>query len=214
MTEGAGGGTISATALYFGMSEVVRETLNIKFLRACEILYEDGLTAEIDAMTDVTNGGIRGDAAEISKTAGAKLIFEEEKIRALVNPIVLRMLDKLDIDYLGVSLDALLIIAPRSIAGDILESLRRCDIAADVVGRVEKGSGVQLFKDGKYHDLTLKFRESAYTPIKKVVGELADVDISEMRVKIDEATRNAARKKKKVIQLIRGQKSPRQPNLF
>lgn len=204
MTEGAGGGTISATALYFGMPEVVQETLNIKFLRACEILYERGLTAKIDAMTDVTNGGIRGDAAEISKTAGAKLIFEGGKIRALVNPAVLRMLDKLDIDYLGVSLDALLIIAPRSIVDDILESLRRCDIAADVVGRVEKGSGAQLFKGGEYHDLTPKFRESAYTPIKKVVGELADGDISEMRVKIDEATKNAARKKKKVIQIIRG----------
>lgn len=204
MTEGAGGGTISATALYFGVSDVVRETLNIKFLRACEILYEDGLTAKMDAMTDITNGGIRGDAAEISKIAGVKLIFDEEKIRALVNPTVLSMLDKLDIDYLGVSLDALLIIAPQSIADDILKSLRRCDIATDVVGRVEKGSGVQLFKDGEYHDLTQKFRESAYTPIKKVVGELADIDISEMRVKIDEAAKNAARKRKKVIQLIRG----------
>jgi len=76
-------------------------------------------------MTDVTNGGVRGMQKEIARTAHVKLIFEEEKLRALVNKKVLSMLDKLEIDYLGVSLDALLIIAPPDYADDILECVRR-----------------------------------------------------------------------------------------
>ena len=112
MTEGAGGGTVSTTALYYGMHDVVEETINIHFLEACEALLKSGLYKKIHSMTDVTNGGIRGDAREISKTADVKMIFEEEKMRALVNPKVLSMLEFLEIDYLGISLDALLIIAP------------------------------------------------------------------------------------------------------
>ncbi len=67
-----------------------------------------------------------GDAREISKTAGVKMVFEEEKMRALVDPPkVLSMLELLKIDYLGVSLDALLVIAPPpEYAGEILETVR------------------------------------------------------------------------------------------
>jgi len=59
------------------MHHVVQETMNIKFLEACEALIISGLLPYIHAMTDVTNGGIRGDAKEISKTAGVKLVFME-----------------------------------------------------------------------------------------------------------------------------------------
>ena len=41
-----------------------------------------------------------------------KLVFDESGMRKLVNPRVLEMLEALKIDYLGVSIDALLIIAP------------------------------------------------------------------------------------------------------
>ncbi|VVB86912.1 Thiamine-monophosphate kinase [uncultured archaeon] len=61
MTEGAGGGTISTTALYYGMHDIVDETINLRFIEACEALLEDGLIEKIHAMTDVTNGGVRGD---------------------------------------------------------------------------------------------------------------------------------------------------------
>lgn len=43
MTEGAGGGTVSTTALYYGMHDVVEETINIRFLEACEALLRSGL---------------------------------------------------------------------------------------------------------------------------------------------------------------------------
>jgi hydrogenase expression/formation protein len=201
MTEGAGGGTVCSAALYYGLHEVVDETLNIKFLEACEALLKADLT--IHAMTDVTNGGIRGDAKEISYTAGVKLIFEEEKMRQLVNPRVLQMLDSLEIDYLGVSIDALLIIAPPSEAGKISKVIREANVAVDEIGRVEKGEGAYLRMNGKIADFSPRFREAAYTPIKKVVGQDAERDVEEMTLKVDEAAKNAVEKKRRFIEKIK-----------
>ena len=201
MTEGAGGGTVCSAALYYGRHEVVEETLNIKFLEACEALLKADLT--IHAMTDVTNGGIRGDAKEISYTAGVKLIFEEEKMRQLVNPRVLQMLDSLEIDYLGVSIDALLIIAPPSEAGKIAKVIREANVAVDEIGRVEAGIGALLQTNGKIADFSPRFREAAYTPIKKVVGQDAERDVAEMTLRVDEAAKNAVEKKRRFIEKIK-----------
>ena len=202
MTEGAGGGTVSTTALYYGMHDVVDETINLKFIDACEALLEAGLVEKIHAMTDVTNGGVRGDAKEISRTAGVKLIFEEEKLRALVNNKVLELLDKLDIDYLGVSLDALLIIAPPEHADVILSCIRNKGVTADIVGNIVKGEGAELIKDGKNHDFTPRFRESAYTPIKKLVGEKTPRDFEEMKTSVDRAASQAKEKKKQIVERL------------
>ena len=201
MTEGAGGGTVCSAALYYGRHEVVDETLNIKFLEACEALLKADLT--IHAMTDVTNGGIRGDAKEISYTAGVKLIFEEEKMRQLVNPRVLQMLDSLEIDYLGVSIDALLIIAPPEEASKIAKVIREANVAVDEIGRVEAGVGALLQMNGKIADFSPRFREAAYTPIKKVVGQDAERDVAEMTQRVDEAAKNAVEKKRRFIEKIK-----------
>jgi hydrogenase expression/formation protein len=208
MTEGAGGGTVSTTALYYGMHEVVEETINTRFLEACEILLQSGLYKKVHSMTDVTNGGIRGDAKEISKTAGVKLVFEEEKIRALVNPKVLSMLELLKIDYLGVSLDALLVIAPPEYADEILGAVRAAGIEINVIGRVEEGSGAEIFVNGECRDFAPRFRESAYTPVKKVHGEESPRDFEEMRAAIDKAALEAIEKKQKVLEKIRKNKKP------
>ncbi|MCU0637968.1 MAG: AIR synthase-related protein [Methanothrix sp.] len=201
MTEGAGGGTVCAAALYYGRHEVVDETLNIKFLEASEALLKEDLT--IHAMTDVTNGGIRGDAKEISYTAGVKLTFEEEKMRHLVNPRVLEMLDCLEIDYLGVSIDALLIIAPPEMADPIARTIRGAGVAIDQIGIVEEGQGAMLQMDGKVSDFSPRFREAAYTPIKKAVGQDAMRDVVEMKAKVDLAALNAVEKKRKFIDRIK-----------
>ena len=201
MTEGAGGGTVCSAALYYGLHEVVDETLNIKFLEACEALLKADLT--IHAMTDVTNGGIRGDAKEISYTAGVKLIFEEEKMRRLVNPRVLQMLDSLEIDYLGVSIDALLIIAPPEEAGKIAQVIREANVAVDEIGRVEEGEGAYLQMNGKIANFSPRFREAAYTPIKKAVGQDAERDVAEMTQRVDEAAKNAVEKKRRFIEKIK-----------
>lgn len=201
MTEGAGGGTICAAALYYGLHEVVDETLNIKFLQACEALLKKDLT--IHAMTDVTNGGIRGDAKEISHTAGVKLVFEEELMHKLVNPRVQEMLEALQIDYLGVSIDALLIIAPMDQSREIAGTINEAGVAVDVIGRVEKGEGAELIIDDVAHDFSVRFRESAYTPIKKAVGQDAQRDIGEMQRQVDKAAYAAIAKKRKFVEKIR-----------
>jgi len=252
MTEGAGGGTISTAALYYGMHDVVDETINITFINACEALIAGDLLKGVHAMTDVTNGGIRGDANEISRTARVKLVFFEEKMRALVNPKVLSMLESLEIDYLGVSLDALLMIAPPDAAHEILnvireekmralvnpkvlsmlESLgidylgvsldallmiappdaaheilnviREQNIRIDVVGEVCEGEGTELTAGGEVCNFEPRFRESAYTPIKKLVGDTVPEDYERMRNAVDLAASASIRKKRRVVERILG----------
>lgn len=203
MTEGAGGGTISTTALYYEMHDIVDETINIKFLDACEKLLDSGLVKYIHAMTDVTNGGIRGDAKEISRTAGVKLIFEEKEMRKLVNPKVLNMLESLEIDYLGVSLDALLIIAPEKYAEDIVKTIRSADVDISIIGKVVEGTGAEVIIDGEVRDFTPRFRESAYTPIKKMIGDENPRDFEEMKKAIDTAALNAIEKKRRVVEMVK-----------
>ena len=202
MTEGAGGGTICSAALYYNRHEVVDETLNIKFLEASEALLK--VNARIHAMTDVTNGGIRGDAKEISYTAGVRLVFEEERMRKLVNPRVLEMPNELKIDYLGVSIDALLIIAPPEEAEAIAAAIRDVGVKVDEIGRVEEGEGAYLDIEGKRSDFSPRFREAAYTPIKKVIGQEAVREVAEMTRKVDLAAQNAVEKKKRFVERIRG----------
>jgi hydrogenase expression/formation protein len=202
-SEGAGGGTVSTTALYYGMHDVVEKTLNVKFLEACEALFQHNLIDKIHAMTDVTNGGIRGDAYEIAGTAGVKLLFYEEKMRKLVEPTVLKMLEELKIDFLGVSLDALLIIAPPKNAELIMKAIREKGVRIDIVGEVKEGSGAWLVEDGKEKDFTPKFRESAYTPVKKVVGDETPKTFEDMQHKVDQAARHAIEKKERMIARIR-----------
>lgn len=204
MTEGAGGGTVSTTALYYGMHKLVDETINLKFIDACEALFEAGLIGKIHAMTDVTNGGVRGDAKEISRTACVKLVFEEEKMRSLVNKKVLAMLDELEIDYLGVSLDALLIIAPPVYADEIMGCVRKKGVVIDVVGKVEGGDGAELIVNGEHHDFTPRFRESAYTPIKKLVGEKAPKNFEAMKRAVDKAAAQAVEKKRRIVGRLKG----------
>ena len=200
MTEGAGGGTVCAAALYYGRHEVVEETLNIKFLEACQALLQKDLI--IHAMTDVTNGGIRGDAHEISYTAGVKLVFEEERMRSLVNSRVLEMLDALQIDYLGVSIDALLIIAPPDAAQTVARTIQEAGVAVDEIGRVEEGAGAELHVGGRTTDFSPRFREAAYTPIKKAVGQDARRDVAEMTRLVDIAAKKAVEKKGRFVQKI------------
>jgi len=204
MTEGAGGGTISTAALYCEMHDVVDETINITFIEACEALFAADLPGRIHAMTDVTNGGVRGDAKEISRTARVKLVFFEEKMRNLVNPKVLSMLESLEIDYLGVSLDALLLIALPDAASDIMDAIRGAGVRIDVVGEVCEGEGAELVIDSEVRDFTPRFRESAYTPIKKLVGEAAPEDYERMCAAVDHAAAEAARKRDRAVARVRG----------
>ncbi|MHC1632025.1 MAG: AIR synthase-related protein [Methanotrichaceae archaeon] len=201
MTEGAGGGTICAAALYYGWHQVVDETINIKFLEAASALIDANL--EIHAMTDVTNGGIRGDAKEISYTAGVKLVFEEEMMRSLVNSKVQEMLETLEIDYLGVSIDALLIIAPQTSAEEIAKVIKGVGVKINQIGRVEEGTGVELHTSDGVTNFEPRFRESAYTPIKKVVDKEPTRNFEDMKEQVNLAAQRAVAKKNHFVNKIR-----------
>ena len=209
LTEGSGGGTVATTAIYYGMHEVVEETINLDFIFSALTLIDSGIVRKVHAMSDVTNGGIRGDAQEISKTSGCALYFEIEKIRNLVNKKVLEMLESLEIDFMGVSIDSLMVICPEHVAEEILRATGKCGVKADIVGWVEKGRGAFSVENGKVKDLKPMFRESAYTPIKKLVGEEKPEDFEEMMESIDRAFNAALEKKKRVVEMLRRKIPPR-----
>jgi hydrogenase expression/formation protein len=211
MTEGAGGGTICTTAIYSGNHEVVLETLNINFIKACEALFP--LLPKIHAMTDVTNGGLRGDAEQICEEAKVGLVFSESKIKKLVNPKVYKLLKQNSVDYLGVSLDSLLIFTPQENARAITEAVSRAGVQIASIGEVVEGPQQSiLMRDDGREILTPLFRESAYTPIKKMVGEQAPADVDEKKSKIEAAYRAAIQKKEAVLRRITGDGENEQQN--
>jgi hydrogenase expression/formation protein len=202
LTEGAGGGTIATTAIYYGMHEVVEETINLDFVKAARAVFSARLLPEIHSMSDVTNGGIRGDAEEISKVSGKALVFDYEKLRKCVNPRVLKMLEELQIDFLGVSTDSLMIVCPESVAERVKKAVKDAKVKIEEVGWVEKGEGAYLIDGGQKMPIKPSFRESAYTPLKKLVGEEMPKDFVEMKRKVDFAFRKAIEKKESVLRKL------------
>ena len=133
------------------------------------------------------------------------MVIEEEHLRRLVDPEVLSLLDLLGIDYLGVSLDALLVVAPPSAAPGILEVVRGCGVPMEEVGHVEEGRPESLLRaaDGALRDFSPRFREAAYTPVKKLV-DLRVKDFEAMRAGIDRAAGAALAKKDRVLARLGG----------
>jgi hydrogenase expression/formation protein len=204
MTEGAGGGTIATTAIYSGNHNVVKETLNIKFLKACEIIFNADYFNNIHAMCDVTNGGLRGDLYEINYEANCGVIVYEKKIRSLVNPIVLNILEEVKVDYLGVSLDALLIFCPDNISSKIISDLEKNGIMCIEIGIVDSSNEVSMiYGDDHKKSILPKFRESAYTKIKQEVGEETPDLQFQMEKKIEVAASKALEKRKEIIEFIK-----------
>jgi hydrogenase expression/formation protein len=208
MTEGAGGGTISTTAIYSGNHEVVRNTMNITFLEACKIILNSDYKEGIHAMCDVTNGGLRGDLYEINYEADCGVTVFEKSIRHLVDNQVLKMLEKVGVDYLGVSLDALLIYCADNIADKIINDLGKVDIKCAEIGFVDQSKKVSIvFQDKKAKAILPKFRESAYTKIKQVIGEENPEDKKEMEEALEGTAKKALIKRQKIIKYIKNQKS-------
>ncbi|TFG08150.1 MAG: hypothetical protein EU539_03165 [Promethearchaeota archaeon] len=200
MTEGAGGGTITTTAIYSGNFEVVKETLNIKFLEACEVLFKADYFDKIRAMCDVTNGGLRGDLHEINHEARCGVIINEKKVRKLVNPKVFHLLKKVGVDYLGVSLDALLIYCDKKISDRIISDLAKSNITCAEIGHVDDSREIYLIHENDEKKKILpRFRESAYTKIKQEIGEESPDLVQNMEKNIEQASMKALQKRKKVL---------------
>ncbi len=203
MTEGAGGGTITTTAIYSGNHPVVSETMNIKFLEACNVLLNKEYLKDIRAMCDVTNGGLRGDLYEINYEAKSGVTIYEDRVRGLVNPVVLELLEKVGVDYLGVSLDALLIYCSDSISDQIIADLAEINVKCAEIGYVDNSKQVTMVYEGEEKRSILpRFRESAYTKIKQEIGEETPELKLEMEKKIEKAAVEALRKRKTIIDYI------------
>lgn len=182
MTEGHGGGTIATTALYNGYPEVVKETLNLKNINLAQKLIRSPELKNIHSLTDVTNGGIRGDAFEIAKTANVQIQLFEDKFYDLVNPKVLDLLAKLEIDPMGVSIDSLLIVLPEAHVENIMRFIQGNGIKVDIIGTVnsngdeprqgesttenQKSFGVQLLRKSKNQHGNQKYN---LTEVEKVL---------------------------------------------
>ncbi|HXX56122.1 MAG TPA: AIR synthase-related protein, partial [Methanoregula sp.] len=157
----------------------------------------------VHAMTDVTNGGLRGDAFEMAETAGCRIVINEASIGGLVEPHVKAMLESLSIDYLGVSLDALLIVAPREAAPGIAAAIGSAGVRIREIGYAEAGKPeAVLVVDGEERDFSPRFRESAYTPVKKV-ADTEGRDFDEMKAGVLRASEAAIAKKMRVLSGLR-----------
>jgi hydrogenase expression/formation protein len=198
MTEGNGGGTITTTAIYNAYYDVIDETINLKDLETCKMVNEE-LWQEIESMTDVTNGGIRATSTEIPK--GLSLEISVKKFKALINPKVLKMLEELQIDPLGLSIDSILIF---TYSGEkVAKELQKKGIRADVIGRVGKADRPLIDLDTG-EALDMKFRESPYTPIKKVIGNYSPYSLNDLKKRFDEAFALANNKKERVLKTLKG----------
>jgi len=112
------------------------------------------------------------------------------------------MLEELNIDVLGVSIDSLMIIINPEIKDDMIKLLQENNIKTDIIGKVTDTGHTYIEYDDGCEKLVPKFREAAYTPIKKVVDELYDTSFEENKVIIDNATKSAIDKKNKIVKKI------------
>ena len=95
-------------------------------------------------------------------------------------------------------------IAPPEIVGDIKKAVAKYDVAISEIGEVNNsGEPILVKQDGSTEKLVPLFRESAYTKIKKLVGETTPEDFEIMKEKVQKASDAAIRKKEKVIKHIR-----------
>ncbi|OPY47035.1 MAG: hypothetical protein A4E42_00346 [Methanoregulaceae archaeon PtaU1.Bin222] len=124
-------------------------------------------------------------------------------MQGLVQEDVNELLEHLSIDYLGVSLDALLITARPADAPAIMDPIRDAGVRIHEIGTVESGeSGAFLRTEEGLHDFTPRFREAAYTPVKKVV-DTREKDFTRMKRAVEDAALAALEKKERMIRRLR-----------
>ena len=134
----------------------------------------------------------------IARASGKKLVLDKEMLYRSIHPKLLEMLEELEIDPLGISTDALMVIAPEEHSKEIIKTLAGVTKVYEV-GVVEKGSGVVLSSG---EELKPKFREAAYTKVKKFVGESYPEEMEKMKARIEKAAQEAVAKKLRIKELI------------
>ena len=207
MIEGAGGGTIATTALYSNNPEDLMETININFLKASKcLLNSPDICKSIHSMSDITNGGLRGDLYEISHEANCGFHINLQKVKDLVNPRILELLERTDVDYLGVSLDSLMIFCDPKISSDVIDLITNENIRISKIGQVIAEKEIYFESESKKRKILPRFRESAYTEIKKVV-DLQPLDEDEIKFKIQSSFQQSMKKRNEVVEFIQNSNS-------
>jgi hydrogenase expression/formation protein len=145
MTEGSGGGTISTAAIFEGYRDVVEKTLNFNTLGLLYNLVKNSYIALAKSLFDVTNGGLRGDLHELSKSSGLGFVIDTERIEDLIDGDVLEFLKRKSIDPLGVSLDSIVFIVDDKNVETLLKVIESYGVKADVVGEVISDRGVYRY---------------------------------------------------------------------
>ncbi|BCS91852.1 AIR synthase-related protein [Metallosphaera javensis (ex Sakai et al. 2022)] len=198
MTEGHGGGTISSMAIFHGLEGIVEETLRIKDLEACVAVNR--VRDLVKSMTDVTNGGIRGDALEISEITNLSLVIDEEEFLSLINPRIRKAMEELRIDPFGLSIDSILIFTDSP--DGVLKTLKENGVEAKVIGEVTRRKGYPILtRDGR--EMRPAFRESPYTPVKAVIGNYSPMNLDEIKSRLEEAYKNSLSKKENVLKNLK-----------
>lgn len=198
MTKGNGGGTVATTAIYNGMPEIINETLKIDDILTARKINTEFID-KVDAMTDVTNGGIRGDALEISEMSNLSFVIDQEKFFSLINKKVLDMFSMLGIDPFGVSIDSLLIFTEDE---NLEKELNKEGLEVKTIGYVDEYKGYPILTlEGK--KLEPNFRESPYTPIKKIIGNYSPYTLDEIKISLEKAYNSALAKKAEVLKNLK-----------
>jgi len=198
MTEGKGGGTITTTAIYNGFYDVVKETLSLVDLVTCRVISEESIVNKVHSATDITNGGIRATAYELPENLGIEL--EKEVFISLINPKVYEMLNSLGIDPLGLSIDSIAIFTKEPDV--ILKKLTESGIRAGIIGRIVRADKGKLV-DERGNRLEMGFRESPYTPIKKIIGNKTSYSEELIRHRLNDALKLVKEKKENVLKTLK-----------
>ncbi len=201
LTVGSGGGTIATTAIFNRRAEVLERTLNVDFLRAAYAVLNSKHAVDVHTMSDITNGGVRGDMLDLADASGLGLLLSNEMLLRSVDPEVRTMLEELDIDPLGVSTDSLMIVAPPAAIRNISQLLDGIGITSLIVGEVTSTPGARMLKDGRTMGLERQFRESPYTPVKKVVA-VETADLKALKGGLEKGALEAMFKKERLKRIL------------
>ena len=100
-------------------------------------------------------------------------------------------------------MDSLLIFCPPSIVDEVIKTIKSVGIAIDIIGEVvESPKHGILIENGKEIDMTQRYRESAYTRVKQVVGDKAPLDKEKLMAKTKIAAAAALEKSEHLVQYI------------
>ena len=96
----------------------------------------------------------------------------------------------------------MIIVSPKCVSS-ITQLLEETNIRGGIIEEVT-GNGKTYIEDsnGEVELLTPKFREAAYTPIKKIIETINETDFEENRKIIDKSAKEAIDKKNRLVKYI------------